>query len=367
MRRKKYAEKEIKSYSRHFGTSLIKHRRSLKKSKVLDRWKNSWIGEFFIVIEPIGIALAAIGLIITCFQLWYEFGHRQEERNVRNWQILASDTTSITAKIHAIEYLLNNKIDISGIDISCKNYRDRPIGNFGYGDRGLRFYSYIQWCKNYSTINNMNLSAKQFKNTELNQVSFAGLDLVNSNFDHLNMDNASFNKTNLKNASFKNTTISDSEFVNAGLFGVDFSYANLIRTDFEDPDFYQYNLIHNNTISFHNATLSGVRLINAVLNDSSFVSANLELVDFSNTLFFNTNFENSTFFKVNISDADLTDTSGLTQDMLNNAWAWEDALPELPKGLQVGIRCPMSEKKSYNFQLRTGCYPGFGTYHLIEE
>ncbi len=57
------------------------------------------------VIKPWGILLAALALLATAVQLWWDLDDRVQERTVLAWQLLTTPASSNSGKIAALEYL----------------------------------------------------------------------------------------------------------------------------------------------------------------------------------------------------------------------------------------------------------------------
>jgi hypothetical protein len=129
--------------------------------------------------------------------------------------------------------------------------------------------------------------------------------------------------------------LSGTKAVTIDLHEVDFSLVNLRGTDFTGSDFrlakfwrtdLRYAKLHgvNAQWSNFNQTL----FQNTDLEFAQFDSCNFEGVSFADAVFDSTSFD-----QCNISGARLESSNGLTSEMIDQAWAWKDDPPTLPKGV----------------------------------
>ena len=96
---------------------------------IIDRIEKSNIQKIAVVLEPWGILLAVLGLIFSFYALALDRADRKQDldlaeddrvrgRIVDAWQILSIKGPGKTGKIAALEYLHNQRIDLTHIDLS---------------------------------------------------------------------------------------------------------------------------------------------------------------------------------------------------------------------------------------------------------
>jgi uncharacterized protein YjbI with pentapeptide repeats len=115
-----------------------------------------------------------------------------------------------------------------------------------------------------------------------------------------------------------------------------------------------------NHLNLGRLSIRGGRLIELWLSDALFMDSKFESVWFRYSLFLRSVFSRASFTKVRFIDSDLTTASfrdcefketdfkntnltgadfsgstGLTTESLDEAWAWSDAAPTLPDGLNL--------------------------------
>lgn len=201
-----------------------------------------------IVLEPWGILLAVVALILSLLSFWIDYEDRVEERTVRAWQLLTTKAPGNSGKREALEYL--NKQD--GI-----------------------------WC--------FNGACKWPLKT---RTSLEGIDLSVADGQ--------------MSAILRSVDLEDAALEGAVLRGVNLSSAILTRAHLLDADLRSADII---TASLREAILVDADLSGALLHDVDLTRANLEGTDLSGTEFFRVSLEGTFFKNIKNASADLFDST----------------------------------------------------------
>jgi hypothetical protein len=226
-------------------------------------------------IEPWGILIAVVAVVLSLLTFWTDFRDRVDERRVRAWQLLKTEALGNSGKREALEYL--NKED----------------GLFCFGARCLLTLQPQTW------LAGLDLSSKTFEPREegvfLNRVQLPGAQL-----ERANLRGASLSGANLSNANLSNANLVEANLSNSDLSGANLSGAGLPGAD-----------------------LSGANLTGANLRDAWVPQANLDGADL----------RNADLRGANLSGANLGSASGIVQEQLAQACGNEDTI--LPAGMTV--------------------------------
>jgi hypothetical protein len=242
-------------------------------------------------IEPWGILVAVVALVLSLITTWSDYSDRVEERTVRAWQLLTTQAPGNSGKIAALEYLnredgflcadlwggclisIKGPVPLAGIDLSPPNPEDNGTPGDPTDDPPGGYLVEID-------LRDANLGQANLRRVNLN-----GAKLNNAELDGgVNLTDAILYDVNLTDAKLNNVNLTDAKL----------SGANLTRANLWE------------------ANLTRAKLWNANLTDANLDGAVLRGVD-------------------------LTDVSGLTQGQLSGACGDKDT--KLPADLTIPL-CP---------------------------
>ena len=239
---------------------------------------HSWVE----VIEPWGILLAALAILATAVQLWWDLDDRVQERTVSAWQLLNTPAPGNSGKIAALEYL--NREDgffcqgwikytkeklfegdhsdclvvhkirepLVGIDLSTMPDCDSE-------SRPPRKRVYLRGVElNFANLNYADLNAVDLSEAKLAyaEITFSSLCL------------AILNDADLSGANLTFAYMTGADLRQANLTGADLRHVTLIYADLTDAD-------------LTDATLFGTKLTGANLSGANLTGANLSGADLS--------------------------------------------------------------------------------------
>lgn len=226
-------------------------------------------------IEVMAVVIAALALIMQLvfsglqyFEWRAEAKSRHEERVVRAWQILTSESPGNGGMVQALEFLAKNDISLRNIDLSCKSnggdWREK-------GDQKA-------CVTGRPYLRDLDLSTENIGHSvDLTEANFDGADLINANFSGAILWNASFINSNLAGAKFKNAILYDATF--DLMFSSDDSRTDRLEDEQSGAD-------------FRGAELGYTTFRDAYLDYSKF-DGELSLAHFDNAYISNTDFSNA--------------------------------------------------------------------------
>ena len=182
-----------------------------------------------VAIEPWGILLAAVALLMAVIQFGLEYEDRINERTVRAWQLVTTPASGNSGKIDALEYL--NKED--GLCIEWIQYKKDPVCLIDFKPR--------------IPLVGIDLSPRNTGRAGLSQHP-VGVYLAGVNLNHANL-----NRANLSGAYLKEADLTGAGLAGAMLNGADLRGADLTSADLTSAD-------------LTSADLSGTNLTGAILN-----------------------------------------------------------------------------------------------------
>lgn len=225
---------------------------------------------------------------------------RREEAIARAWTTLTTPAPGNSGKREALEFLAEQGIPLTGLDLSC----DRMGGEW-HEERGRR-------CTRPVFLMNISLA----------RVLPAHVDFSEANFSGANLVGAYLEGVNLRSARVEGSQLWMANVSNAFLGGAIFDDSNLSETD-----------------------LSGSNLNRARFRRASLRSANL-----SNTWLSFADFSNA-----DLSGADFDGAHGLETVRTVGAWAWHDQQPiGLPDSVTVAL-CEFDPVQHARFQRPEPC------------
>lgn len=258
-------------------------------------------------LEVLGICVAALALtadvawkiVIESPALKRERAAQEIEREnasvareMQAWSHLSLNSAGIDGYDTAIEYLLQRRGVLAGIDLSCES-RGGTLRSIGCDAQ----YSYRNW----------NLQGNSDRKDE-KELFLSDMNAVGATFNDTAIRNLKISNSNFEGAHFDGSDIIDSKF-----YGTNLSNSRITNTTLEGSTFSRY------------------RALGLDLSDATFLG-----VDMTNFNCLGCDLENALFMGVNISNANFSGSINMTKDQLNRStWAWSDMKPKLPTGLDL--------------------------------
>lgn len=223
-----------------------------------------------VAIEPWGILVAVVALVLTVVQFWADYQDRVNERVVRAWTLVTTPAPGNSGKIDALEYL------------------NREDG-----------WLCFEWLWDGCVI--VLKSRSEFVEIDLSPWRLDGnAFLVGVDLQGANLQNAILSKANLKDANLSEADLSEADLSSADLSGADLSGAKLKRADFTVSRAPGINLA---------ADLSGADLSGADLTEARLAGVDLSGANLSKANLFIAKLEGANLFFANLTGADLTKTN----------------------------------------------------------
>lgn len=252
---------------------------SAKNQPLLARVEQSKATQVARLIAPWATLISTFGfiLLITLFifdrannrlYLQKSAEDRVQTRIAESWQILTLNAPGNNGKITALEYLNNQSINLTGIDLSSDP--EQPP-------------TWLVAVKlNGADLSEANLSSANLKRADFNDAilvnsKFIGSDLSNADLKNANLTDADLNGINLTRADLGNSALIRADLRAAQLGSANLSEANLsdanlseaylIATDLSGADLRFAHLIDAEMIATNlsGANLSGAHMIGANL------------------------------------------------------------------------------------------------------
>jgi uncharacterized protein YjbI with pentapeptide repeats len=192
-------------------------------------------------IEPWGILLAVVVLVLSLVAFWIDYRDRVEERTVRAWQLLTTRAPGNSGKTAALEYLnredglfcdadgclltLKSRTPLFGIDLSRSDEPGIP-GAYLPGVRlpgaDLRFANLgSAW------LSNSDLRGADLRGADLSDSDLSGADLRGANLRGLNLSGALMRGANLSGADLSGANLRFATLIGADLSGSHLTFARL--------------------------------------------------------------------------------------------------------------------------------------------
>lgn len=161
--------------------------------------------------------------------------------------------------------------------------------------------TYIKETFNKVTVSDENLISRIFEECQFDNCSF-----TNCKIDRCKFINCRFDSCILSAVTPINSRFQDPRFFRCKLMGMDWT-----RTaDLSEPDFVECQLDYSN---FKLLKLPGIKMVNCEAKEVDFIETDLSKGDLRQT-----NFENSRFFKTNLSSADFRGAKNFSIDVKVN-------------------------------------------------
>lgn len=306
-----------------------------------ETWQYCYLRQAVAVFTPDNIE--GFSILTVAFLYVLESQERQQNRIHKAWQVIdnaaAAKVATSYARIAALEYLKENDVSLSGIDVpgadlSLINLSDADLSNANLSRADLTDADF----KN-ANLYKANLRGAKLTNADLSDadLTFANLSFANlSNTDlsraklyDAKLGNANLNNAKLDDIEINNRTELDNKWrqiwkiVNEGAMGQDLSYADLSNADLTGSGLSNANL---SGTDLSNTNLSNVNLDNANLSDANLTSANLFNADLSSVSLGGANLSGAELHFANLFNANFSSAKNLSIEQIKSARNWQQAL-----------------------------------------
>lgn len=287
-------------------------------------------------LEFLSILAALIALGVTINEI-------RQNQVVQAWQILTTTAPGNSGKREAIQVLSDAGYSLQGIDLSCKTLGGQwtPKNNPELG---------------FTCAHPPYLAQTNSPNTNFKDSNFSGVDLSDSNLAYSSFYRASLTRTNLGGANLTETNFTRAILEFAFLPRTTLDSANFTSAKAKEASFYEANLSNSTLFRMkaQNAYFVGANMKNVMARRIDLRGADLGGANLQNTNLEGAKLENANFTHANISGTHLcrNDACDILVSAFENAWAWSDDLPKVPKdhpllGPNGIFVCPASLKKEY--------------------
>jgi Pentapeptide repeats (8 copies) len=169
-------------------------------------------------IEPWGILIAVVALLLSLASFWIDYSDRVEERSVRAWQLLTTRAPGNSGKIAALQYLnredgllcfdalqgrlgwlhghnisclisLKAPTPLTGIDLSPPDPEDNGTPGNPLDDPAGAYLRYVE------------LRGADLRSAVLHRADLAGADLTDANLSRADLREAQLDGANLTGAN----------------------------------------------------------------------------------------------------------------------------------------------------------------------
>ena len=283
--------------------------------RITNIWLSGWRCAHGIVktVEPWGILIVVIALLLSVVQFWSEYSDRVEERQVRAWQTNHDYRTRQTAeKIEALEYL--NSED----GLLCFESLKGKLDWF-HDDKGIKCLISL---KSRVPLVGINLSRSAHGAVDDSSITLSGVFLVG-----VDLREAVLSDARLSGAILRGADLSGANLIGADLSGANLSGASLFGASLSFAGPAQPRNLSGANLSgaspsgadLDGADLSGASLFGAYLFGASLSGADLSGADLSGA---------------DLSGADLSGTFNLKSSQFDENTCG-DSNTKLPKGITI--------------------------------
>ena len=319
----------------------MRQREALRKGmlqRITNMWFSGWRCAHGIVktVEPWGILIIVIALLLSVVQFWSEYSDRVEERQVRAWQLITTIAPGNSGKIEALEYL--NSED----GLLCFESLKGKLDWF-HDDKGIKCLISL---KSRVPLVGINLSRSENGAVDDSSTNLPGVFLVGVDLREAVLSDARLSGAILRGADLSGAILFGADLISANLSGVNLSGADLSVADLSGAILFGADLISANLFDadLSGAYLSGASLFDAYLSVADLsgailFDANLSGADLSGASLFDANLSGAILSGADLSGADLSgaDLSGALN--LKSSQFDEntcgDSNTKLPKGLTI--------------------------------
>ena len=276
--------------------------------RITNIWLSGWRCAHGIVktVEPWGILIVVIALLLSVVQFWSEYSDRVEERQVRAWQLITTIAPGNSGKIEALEYL--NSED----GLLCFESLKGKLDWF-HDDKGIKCLISL---KSRVPLVGINLSRSAHGAVDDSSITLSGVFLVG--------------------VDLREAVLSDARLSGAILRGADLSGANLIGADLSGANLSGASL-NGASLSFadlRTANLSGANLSGANPSGADLGGADLSGASLGGADLFGASLSGADLSGADLSGADLSGTFNLKSSQFDENTCG-DSNTKLPKGITI--------------------------------
>ena len=210
-----------------FFLRLIKLSQGMKiMTKLLEKLeKAAWL-RVFKVLEPIGILIAVVALILTLLTF-------QEEREARAWSLIFQSRGSPGdgGRNYALEYLHNKrKVDLTGLPLEKAYLKGIKLPKARLDHTDLQEATLIEATLIEATLIKANLSKADLSGANLRRADLHEAYLLQANLDKADLSEANLDKADLLQANLFKTSLRGASLRGADLTEADLGGADLTKT-----------------------------------------------------------------------------------------------------------------------------------------
>ena len=288
------------------------------------------MNEFVRVVEPWGVFIGVIALILALMTFALELEDQRDERLFRAWDFLLeydrnsrayrigeSDvyTSPAGAVYQALEFL-NRKVE----GRLCSSLLKSMFQFFsGATNRECLFPSRARQSLAYRYITSVELTGIDLPEADLAYTDFSYTILSGANLENANLEGANLKYANLVGANLKYADFSEASLYYANLGGANLKSANLGGVNLKNANLANAVLV--------NALFTFACMENADLTDAELHTASLYQANLTNAELKNVDLSNVSFKKTNVTNANMTEAIGLTPKQLKEACVSDPKMP----------------------------------------
>lgn len=304
-------------------------------------FRHCFLRQALFVITPSNIE--GFSILTLAFLYILESPERRKNRIYEAWQVfdnaaVAKVTTSY-ARIAALEYLKENDVSLSGInvpgaDLSLINLSGADLNGAVLSRTDLSD-SDLSGAKLYNAnLRGASLSRADLSDTDLSDANLSFTNLSNADLSRAKLYDANLSSANLNHAKLDDAEINDQtelddkwrrvwKIVNEGAMNQNLSYTDLSSADLGGSGFSSATL---SGVDLSNTNLLNANLFNADLRDANLSDAKLFNAELSGANLSDANLSNADLHFANLLNVNLRDAKNLTVEQVKSARNWEKAL-----------------------------------------
>ena len=291
-------------------------------------------------VEPWGIILTSIAVVVTLTALMIELEDRQSQRIFQAWEIVLDASEMLTT--------LRPLPEQGGPDSDpSQNFQPPPV--LGSGVRqALQFlnskfeasgcFAIIEQISKYLAEGRGRAcifpekKQESFEGVELpGDIDLSEVQLPNARLLGVNLEETNMTKAKLIEADLSNATLSEAKFIDADLTGANLTGANLNDADLAEADLTGADLVYSdiNIANLNKVDLIGANLTGANLTDVNLIGADLTGADLTGANLTSANLTGAILTTEKLEFIDLREATlndARLPDMHNkNLCVWHDA------------------------------------------
>ncbi len=264
----------------------------------------------------------------------------EETQIVAAWQIINARSPGNSGKRRALEYLNKQKESLNGINLSCKALGGVPdeLGN----------------CAGRAFLQELNIPSgrvicSDFSYADLVRANFHRANVAGTKFDFADFRGAIFVEANLEVTFFREAFLGAADFTDANMQGANLHGSKLMFANFNRANLHYADMtgVQVDDGSFRDATLEDANLSGAIFgedfnpivtynNDNGYLTERSDpsIADWDTgnyggdrADFTGANLSGTQFCGLISAATDYYGCSSITQEQIDQAWAWEDNPP----------------------------------------